>query len=76
MPRYVWYYENTGSATNPIFVARSGAQNPFDTVGAVMDAHPQNFNPWFYPMYNLVDIDADGDLDNLVFYDDEISDFI
>ncbi len=26
-------------------------------------------------MYNLVDIDADGDLDNLVFYDDKYADF-
>ena len=74
LPRYVWYYENTGSATNPIFVARSGAQNPFDTVGFVMNAHPQNINPLFYPIYNLVDIDADGDLDNIVFYVDEFSD--
>ena len=75
LPRYLWYYENTGTATNPVFIARAGAQNPFDTVGAVMDAHPQNFNTGFYPLHNLVDIDADGDLDNLVFYDDKYTDF-
>ena len=40
-----------------------------------MDAHPQNFDARFYPMYNLVDIDADGDLDNLVLYSLEHSDF-
>jgi hypothetical protein len=75
LPRYVWYYENTGSATNPIFEARTGSQNPFDTVAAVMNAHPQNFNTGFYPLYNLVDIDSDGDLDNLVFYDEKYADF-
>ena len=75
LSRYVWYYENTGTATNPIFEARTGSQNPFDTVAAVMNAHPQNFNTGYYPMYNLVDIDADGDLDNLVLYYLEHSDF-
>ena len=75
LPRYLWYYENTGSATNPFLKHVQGAQNPFDTVGAVMDAHPQNFNTGFYPLHNLVDIDADGDLDNLVFYDDKYTDF-
>ncbi len=50
LSRYLWYYENTGTATNPVFVARSGAQNPFDTVAAVMNAHPQNFDASFYPL--------------------------
>jgi hypothetical protein len=75
LPRYLWYYENTGTSTNPAFVARSGVQNPFDTVTAVMNAHPQNFDARYYPLSNLVDIDADGDLDNLVFYDEKYADF-
>ncbi len=29
----------------------------------------------FIRCHNLVDIDADGDLDNLVFYDDKYADF-
>ncbi len=24
LPRYLWYYENTGTATNPVFEARTG----------------------------------------------------
>ena len=75
LPRYVWYYENTGSATNPVFVARSGTQNPFDTVGAVMNSHPQAFAPNIMILFNLVDIDNDGDLDNLVFYNDNFTDY-
>ncbi len=75
LPRYLWYYENTGSSTNPIFTARTGTQNPFDTVATVMNAHPQSFDARWYPLHNLVDIDADGDLDNLVFYREEFTDF-
>ena len=70
LPRYLWFYENIGSSANPIFVARDGSQNPFDTVGAVMDAHPQNFVSDRYAIYSLIDMDADGDLDNIVFYED------
>jgi hypothetical protein len=46
------YFENTGNASNPIYVARTGAANPLagETVGV-------------RSVPTLVDVDADGDLD-------------
>ena len=44
------YYENTGSATSPAFIARTGAANPLD--GLIVGRSP-----------SLADVDADGDLD-------------
>ena len=46
------YYENTGSATNPIYTERTGSSNPFDGVD-VGDRSTVAF----------VDIDNDGDRD-------------
>jgi hypothetical protein len=45
------YYENTGSASTPAFVARSGAANPFNGT-TLISAMP-----------SLADMDGDGDLD-------------
>ena len=45
------YYENTGSATNPEFTARTGVNNPMDGVDVGRNAAP-----------SLVDQDNDGDL--------------
>ena len=44
------YFENTGTSTAPVFVARTGSANPFDGINA------QNSAP------ALGDIDGDGTL--------------
>ena len=48
----IHYFENTGSATAPVMVERTGAANPLDTVDVGDNAAP-----------SLVDIDDDSDLD-------------
>jgi hypothetical protein len=50
---FAWY-ENTGSATTPAFVARTGAANPMDGQDVGSDSVP-----------TLGDLDDDGDLDLL-----------
>ena len=52
---HIYYYQNTGSATSPAFVKRSGSLNPFNNVIA-----GQYFAPSF------ADLDADGDLDAFI----------
>jgi hypothetical protein len=47
-----FYFENTGSATSPAYVLRTGAQNPLDGQDVGGDAAPA-----------LGDLDGDGDLD-------------
>ncbi|MCX5737314.1 MAG: FG-GAP-like repeat-containing protein [Proteobacteria bacterium] len=47
-----FYFENTGTPQNPIFVARIGAENPLD--GAIVDAYS-------WPAF--ADLDDDGDFD-------------
>lgn len=54
----IHYFENIGDATNPDFVERTGAANPFDGVQGDQ-THPE-----------LADLDGDGDLDLLVGYYD------
>ena len=49
------YYENTGTASAPVFTARTGAANPFDGVEMDLDATP-----------SFGDLDGDGDLDAVV----------
>ena len=49
------YFENTGSATEPLFVARTGAANPFDAVDVGANSAP-----------SFADLDGDGDLDAVV----------
>ena len=51
----VQFFENIGTATNPIFVERSGSANPFDGVIFSEDSH-----------LSILDEDCDGDWD--VFY--------
>jgi hypothetical protein len=48
----VWYYQNAGTALEPIFVEQTGAANPFDGVDAGSRSTPA-----------LADIGGDGDLD-------------
>jgi uncharacterized protein (DUF2141 family) len=48
------YFENTGSASNPTFVARTGLDNPLDGFSVGYDSSP-----------TFADLDADGDLDLL-----------
>ncbi|MBE7178938.1 MAG: T9SS type A sorting domain-containing protein, partial [Mucilaginibacter polytrichastri] len=48
------YFENTGTATRPVFTERTGAANPFGSIGG------------YYGLgYNLADLDNDGDYDLL-----------
>ena len=49
------YFENTGTSEAPVFIERTGGDNPFSSVGFV--SNEEYFSP------TLVDIDSDGDLD-------------
>ncbi len=49
------YFENTGSATDPAFVERTGAENPFDGTDVGIDSWPA-----------ITDIDGDTDYDVVV----------
>jgi len=51
-PGIFHYYENTGSATAPAFVERTGAANPLDGKSVGLNSSP-----------TFVDLDGDGDLD-------------
>ena len=60
------YFENTGTATSPYFVQRTGAQNPLD--GFVVDDSEPEYPPYPAAVNNysapaLGDWDGDGDLD-------------
>ncbi len=50
----VYYFENTGGKTSPIFKERTGSDNPFSIVGSA-------FN--YQGHLTLSDVDHDGDLD-------------
>ncbi|MEO1280093.1 MAG: VCBS repeat-containing protein, partial [Planctomycetota bacterium] len=49
------YFENTGSATNPVYEQQTGADNPFNGIDVGSFSAP-----------TLADIDGDGDLDAVV----------
>ncbi|MCB1500150.1 MAG: VCBS repeat-containing protein [Bauldia sp.] len=51
----VSFFENTGTATAPVFVQRTGAANPFDGIDVGNQAAP-----------TFVDLDGDGDIDAVV----------
>jgi hypothetical protein len=51
----IWYYENTGSATEPIFEGPATTSNPFAGLDFGFQCSP-----------DLVDIDHDGDLDAVI----------
>ncbi|MEO0538560.1 MAG: VCBS domain-containing protein [Cyanobacteria bacterium P01_A01_bin.123] len=51
----LYYFENTGSATNPVYEQQTGADNPFNGIEVGFRSEP-----------TLADIDGDGDLDALV----------
>ncbi len=46
------YFENTGTAVAPVYVSRTGLDNPFDGESVGLNSTPA-----------LIDLDADGDLD-------------
>lgn len=52
---YVHYFENTGSASSPAFVEKTGTDNPFDGIEVYEYSNP-----------TIADVDNDGDLDLLV----------
>ncbi len=52
----IQFFENTGSASAPVFEEKTGAENPLDLVQ----------HPFYMPLPVLVDIDNDGDLDAIV----------
>ena len=66
------YFENTGTATSPNFVLRTGSQNPLDGL-VVDDSRPKHDDPFHmftypdavnnYSTPGLGDWDGDGDLD-------------
>ena len=49
------YFDNTGSATSPSFIQRSGSLNPFNSVDVGNYSTP-----------SFADLDADGDLDTFI----------
>jgi Domain of unknown function (DUF4347)/FG-GAP-like repeat len=49
------YYRNTGSATNPVFTAQTGVENPFNGVDVGSDSTP-----------SFADLDGDGDADAVI----------
>ena len=51
-----FYYENTGSASNPSYTRREGGLNPFDEVADV----------GLYSAPAFVDVDNDGDMDLVI----------
>eukprot|EP00946_MAST-07B_sp_MAST-7B-sp1_P000505 g505.t1 len=56
-----FYYENTGSASNPSYTRREGALNPFD--GVAIDGDP---DMGIYSAPAFVDVDNDGDMDLVI----------
>ena len=46
------YFENTGTATSPVFAQRTGLYNPFDGIDTGRNSTPA-----------LIDLDGDGDMD-------------
>ena len=53
------YFENTGSATSPAFIQRTGSLNPFNGVDVGTYSAP-----------SFADLDGDGDLDLFIGKDD------
>lgn len=52
----IFYYENTGNATTPTYVQRTGSDHPFD--GVTFDISS--------PSPQMIDLDKDGDLDLVI----------
>lgn len=54
-PGVIFYFENTGTSSAPVFTQQTGANNPFDG---------ESFDKYAIPAF--VDLDEDGDLDAYV----------
>lgn len=62
IPTYhLYFYENTGSANQPLFLERSGIDNPLNSITDDIVAEPECYD--YVPNLTLVDSDYDGDLD-------------
>ncbi|OQW91894.1 MAG: hypothetical protein BWK79_15885, partial [Beggiatoa sp. IS2] len=58
---HLYYYENIGSVNQPLFLERSGVDNPLNLMTDDIVAVPKCYN--YVPNLTLVDSDHDGDLD-------------
>lgn len=62
-----FYYENTGTATNPIFNLQSATNNPLDSVRVhLLQLNQGHQSTELEPHFSFADLDSDGDMDCFV----------